>query len=150
MRSTTSLIALIAATMMLSIGTAANAQQSDLQSTVRAGLEARLKGAVEKIETACGEDAKSYCGNVTRAQGKLLLCMMAHEDKISTKCDYALYSASRNLEQKLNQIAEVADACWNDIETHCANPAEGPRQVRQCLTDKAASLSSECRTAVGK
>ncbi len=150
MRSTKSLIALVTATLMLLIGTAANAQQSDLQSTVRAGLEARLKDAAEKIETACGEDAKSYCDNVTRTQGKLLLCMMAHEDKISTKCDFALYSASRNLDQKLNQVAEVADACWSDIETHCANPPEGPRQVRQCLTDKAASLSFECRIAVGK
>jgi len=111
MRVARTLAALTAATILLSIAAAARAQttnteaqssgtttqSTDLQSRVRAGLKARLTGATEKIQAACGEDTKSFCGNVTRGEGKLLMCMMAHEDKISVKCDYALYAATRDI-----------------------------------------------------
>ena len=162
MRATRLFVPLIAATFMVSIGTGANAQTTstdapstnttpqsgDLQSTVRAGLEARLKGAAEKIQTACGEDTKSFCGNVSRGEGKLFLCMMAHEDKISIKCDYALYAATRNVGRGLDRLVDVADACWSDIESKCANSAEGPRHVAQCLKEQSASLSPGCRAAI--
>ena len=28
-----------------------------------------------------------FCGQVTPGEGRLVLCMMAHEDKVSNKCD---------------------------------------------------------------
>jgi hypothetical protein len=46
---------------------------------------------------------------------------MAHEDKISTKCDYALYSASRNLDRAIDSIEQAADACWPDIAAASLN-----------------------------
>jgi len=161
MRVARTLVALTAATILLSVAAVANAQttnteaqssgtaaqSTDLQSRVRAGLKARLTGATEKIQAACGEDTKSYCGNVTRGEGKLLMCMMAHEDKISVKCDYALYAATRDIGRGLDKVIDVADACWNDIETNCSNLPEG-RHIAQCLKEKSASLSPGCRDAI--
>jgi hypothetical protein len=74
--------------------------------------------------------------------------MIAHEDKISTKCDYALYAASRNLERTLNHVARAADACWPDIEKHCANIPEGGGRIAQCLADKKTSLAKPCQAAL--
>jgi len=51
--------------------------------------------------------------------------MMAHEDKVSNKCDYALYAATRNIERAIDRIEQTADACWPDIEKRCSETAPG-------------------------
>ncbi|HMA74661.1 MAG TPA: cysteine rich repeat-containing protein [Xanthobacteraceae bacterium] len=134
-----------AAAAIIALGTAAYAQ-----ADVARQIEARLSAAVKKIEAACAEDAKKYCSTVTPGEGRLLLCMEAHEDKISTKCDYAVYEAARNLDRALNRIEQVADACWNDIEKHCANIAGGGGRIAQCLVAQKASLAPACQAEIAK
>ena len=65
--------------------------------------------------------------------------MMAHEDKVSNKCDYALYSATRNIERAIDRIEQTADACWPDIEKQCSETAPGGGRVAQCLVAKKAT-----------
>jgi hypothetical protein len=113
-------------------------------------IEVRLSAAVKKIEDACGSDVKQYCGSVTPGEGRLLLCLQAHEDKISTKCDYALFEASRKLDQALDRIEIAADACWADIQKHCANIPEGGGRIAQCLVNKKATLTKSCQAAMTK
>ena len=62
---------------------------------------------------------------MTPGEGRLVLCMMAHEDKVSNKCDYALYAATRNIERAIDRIEQTADACWPDIEKQCSETAPG-------------------------
>src|SRR6478609_12039118 len=119
------LVAVVGAAGMLAGGSAM------AQSGTR--LEARLQAAVSKVQNACADDVMQYCSTVTPGQGRLLLCIEAHEDKISAKCDYALFEASRNLERALNRVQVAADACWNDIEKQCANVAPGNGGIIQCL-----------------
>ena len=133
------------AAAIMVFGTAAQAQTDAARQ-----IEARLSAAVKKIEAACADDAKKYCSTVTLGEGRLLLCMEAHEDKISTKCDYAVYEAARNLKGALDRIEEVADACWNDIEKHCANISEGGGRIAQCLAAQKASLAPACQAEVAK
>ena len=137
--------ALLAFVATLAFETTANAQ-----TAVARKVEARLDAAVTKLEAACGNDLRKYCSQVAPGEGRLLYCIMAHEDKISTQCDYALFEASRKLERALNRIEEAADACWNDIQKHCANVPEGGGQIAQCLVNKKASLTKGCRTAIAK
>ena len=107
-------------------------------------LKARVTAAVERLQKACGADVQKYCGSVTPGEGRLILCMQAHEDKVSSGCDLAIFEASRNLQRTLDRIELVADACWNDIEKHCANMTPGEGQIAQCLQSKKASLSRAC------
>ena len=109
-----------------------------------ASLKARVTAAVEKVQKACSADVQKYCGSVTPGEGRLILCMQAHEDKVSAGCDLAIFEASRNLQRTLDRIELVADACWNDIEKHCANMTPGEGQIAQCLQGKKASLSRAC------
>jgi hypothetical protein len=47
-------------------------------------------------------------------------------------------------------IEEAADACWNDIEKHCAKIPEGGGRIAQCLLNNKASLVKACRVAIEK
>jgi hypothetical protein len=113
-------------------------------------IEARLQAAVSKIQDACAADLKQFCSTVSPGEGRLLLCMQAHEDKISSKCDYALFEASRNLDRALDRVERVADACWTDIEKQCATIAPGEGNIIACLQSKTSSISKGCRGAIGK
>lgn len=130
---------------VLAFGTGANAQ-SDMAKKV----EARLEAATKKIRDACIADVQKFCGQVTPGEGRLVMCMMAHEDKVSDKCDVAIYEASRNLERAVSRIEETADACWPDIEKNCVNTPPGGGRVAQCLMSKKASLTKDCAAALDK
>ena len=135
---------LIVATIVavLAAGAVANAQ------TVQTKLEDRLTAAVNKIQAACGEDLKKYCSTVTPGEGRLLLCLEAHEDKISTQCEYSLFSAARNLDRALDRIEQTADACWNDIEKHCASVPAGGGGIARCLINQKSSLQPVCGSKI--
>jgi len=129
----------------LAFGSSANAQTAVSQK-----VAGRLAAASEKLKAACGDDVTKYCSTVTPGEGRLIFCMMAHEDKLSSKCDYALYDASRKMERTLDLLEEAADACWNDIEKHCAKIPEGGGRIAQCLLNNKASLVKPCRVAIEK
>jgi Golgi apparatus protein 1 len=127
-----------------------SASSAGAQDELRSKIEARLVSAAKKLEAACHDTLAKYCGTVTPGEGRLLLCLAAHEDKIDSKCDYALYDASRNLEGALDRMEQAADACWHDIETHCADMPAGEGHIAQCLMHKRASLSPPCQHELEK
>jgi hypothetical protein len=104
----------------------------------------RLRAAIERVQGACKDELKTYCSTVTPGDGRLLLCMQAHEDKLGNACDLALFDASRNLEQALHRVERLAAACWSDIRAHCA----GGGSIGQCIAAKRGSLSPPCRAEV--
>jgi PRC-barrel domain len=114
------------------------------QGMAQTGLRERVQGAIETVESACGADINRFCGNVTRGEGRLLLCMQAFEDQLSRRCQFALYRASRHLERSLDRVERIADACWTEIEANCANAD----RIGQCLAEKTQALSPSCRTVL--
>jgi sporulation protein YlmC with PRC-barrel domain len=101
----------------------------------------RVQGAVEAVESSCAADITRFCGSATRGEGRLLLCMQAFDDQLSRRCQFVLYRASRHLERSLDRVERLADACWTEIETNCANAD----RIGQCLVEKTQSLSPSCR-----
>src|SRR5262245_10925998 len=114
--------------------------------SAQANVRDRVATAIESIQGACATDIDKFCGNLTRGEGRVLLCMQAHDDQLSFRCQFALYRASRNLGRALNRVERIADACWRDIEAHCAN-AESTG-LAQCVMEKGRSLSRACQKAV--
>ena len=110
----------------------------------QANLKDRVQGAVDAVESSCAADIGRFCGNLTRGEGRLLLCMQAFDDQLSRRCQFALYRASRNLERALDRVERIADACWTEIEGNCANAD----RIGQCLVEKTQSLSASCRSVV--
>jgi Golgi apparatus protein 1 len=110
----------------------------------QANLRDRVAAAIETIERSCGEDINAFCGKVTRGEGRLLLCMQAHEDQVSRRCQFALYRVSRRLENALHRVERTADACWSDIEAQCGDAD----RIGQCVVQKRASFSNACQSTV--
>jgi hypothetical protein len=117
-------------------------------ASAQSRLEARVQQGVEKVRAACGEDVARYCGQVTPGEGRLLLCMQAHEDKISPKCDFALFEASRNLNRALDTVERAADACYDDASRFCASVPPGGGGILKCLASNRAQLGRACKRAV--
>jgi Golgi apparatus protein 1 len=120
--------------------TIAPTERSDEQS--ESIFKNRVAEAIETIEGACARDLEDSCGTVSPGEGRLALCMLAHEDVLSVRCRFGLYRAARRLN---SDVREVTEACLKEIQGLCGETG----RTRQCLEQKRGSLSSSCRTIVG-
>ena len=110
-------------------------------TSAQSNLRDRVAGAIEAVQGACASDISNFCGSVTRGEGRVLLCMQAHEDQLSRRCQFAVYRASRGLDRAINRVERIADACMNDIEAQCGDA----ERIGQCLVQKSGSLSQPCQ-----
>jgi hypothetical protein len=75
-------------------------------------LGQRITGAIDTVRDACASDVSQFCGTVTPGEGHLALCMRAHEDQLSRRCEFALYRVARNVGSAVDRIA---GACLSDM-----------------------------------
>lgn len=123
-------------------------QQQDLQQIwqmQQAQLRARISGAMEQLKTACADEMRNFCSTVTPGEGRLLLCMQAHEDKISRQCELSLLETSRNIGNAVSNVQNFAQACWNDIQVYCSGAGGS---IAQCVVDNRSSLSPQCQAMI--
>jgi len=106
------------------------------------------QGIVETVEKGCAAEIESFCSQVSPGEGRMLACFYAHEDKLSGQCQYALYSASAQLDQAVSALNYVATQCEDDLIKHCANVQIGEGRVLECLRANADSVSPACTQAV--
>ena len=71
-----------------------SARLGSAQTSIGKTLLDRLNARVEKVESACATDIKTYCSTVTPGEGRMIYCMQAHEDKISPNCAFELEDAA--------------------------------------------------------
>ena len=123
-------------------------QQPDLQQIWQMHqqqLRARISGAMQQLRQACQDELRNFCSTVTPGEGRLLLCMQAHDDKISRQCELAMLETTRNVGKAVHRMENFAQACWQDIQAHCSGAGGS---VAQCMLDNRASLSAPCQAMV--
>jgi hypothetical protein len=120
--------------------------QSDLVKAV----QDKLTAGIAKLQSACSEDIKKYCSNVTPGEGRVLHCMQAYEDKISPQCGYAEQEAALNLQMAIDRLKEAVIACSDDIAKLCNKTQPGQGRVAQCLIANKAAASGQCAGAIQK
>lgn len=113
-----------------------------------AGVAGAQEDIADKAMKACQPEIENYCDQVTPGDGRLLACFMAHEDKLSGQCSWALYEAMDELEEFMNAIAYLADSCWDDLVKHCSEVQMGEGRVAKCLLDHAGEVSPTCKQAM--
>jgi sporulation protein YlmC with PRC-barrel domain len=101
----------------------------------------RMADAIQTVEGACASDISFFCAKVTPGEGRLALCMRAHEDQLGRACQVALYRAARNVARTAERIV---DACWSEVRTLCGETG----RIAQCVAQKKGSLSSSCEAIV--
>lgn len=102
----------------------------------------------EQVAKGCDQEIKTYCKDVTQGEGRILACLYAHEDKLSGRCEYALYDAAVQLERAVNALAYAANECRDDLKTFCSNIEPGAGRLLQCIENNSAKVSSRCKQAL--
>ena len=104
---------------------------------------------VNTIKTGCEAELKSYCSQVTPGQGRVLACLYSHEEKLSGRCEYALYDASAQLKKFIATIRYAASECKNDLKKYCSSVPAGEGRLVTCLTDQQEDkISQRCDQAL--
>ena len=106
------------------------------------------KGIVETFKEGCKADLETYCKDVKPGDGRLLACLYANSDKISARCEYALYDAASQLERALTALTYVANECRDDLKANCANINPGEGRLLTCLEKNDAKVSGRCKQAL--
>ena len=115
---------------------------------VFSGVAAAEKGIVETFNEGCKTELATYCKDVQPGDGRLLACLYANSDKISARCEYAVYDAASQLERALTALTYVANECRDDLKANCANIKPGEGRLLTCLDKNAAKVSGRCKQAL--
>ena len=105
-------------------------------------------GLIESVITGCETELTTYCKDVTPGQKRLLACLYAHNDKLSSQCDFALFDAAIQLERAVAALAYVVNECDNDLMQFCGEEQVGEGRLLACLDKNEAEVSSRCKEAL--
>jgi len=107
-----------------------------------------IEGAVDTFAEGCKTELTTFCKDVTPGEGRILACLYAFEDKVSPRCEYALYDSISQLNRTLATVSYVAGECRDDLAAYCADIQPGEGRLTDCLNKNEAKLSSRCNTAL--
>ena len=108
---------------------------------------AQEKGPVEKVLEGCAKEFETYCNNVTPGEGRLVACLYAYSDKLSPRCEYALYDAASQLERALTALSYLANECRDDLKKYCSDVKPGEGRLIDCIAKKKDAISDRCKNA---
>jgi len=103
---------------------------------------------VQTVTEGCKLELEKYCKNVTPGEGRILACLYAYGDKLSPKCEYALYDAAAQLERAVAALSYVANECDEDLDRYCGAVAPGEGRLLNCLEKKSKQLTKRCKEAL--
>ncbi len=111
-------------------------------------VSAKAEKVLATVQKSCAPDVKEFCSKVTPGEGRLLLCITAHEDKISDGCFTTLLDVGDSIQLTVSSVKRAADVCANEIDTLCATVEAGEGRIAQCLIDNKSKLSAPCSAEV--
>ena len=103
---------------------------------------------IESVVKDCEKELMTFCRDVTLGEGRGLACLYAYEDKLSPKCEYALYNAAAQLERAINALAYAVNECRDDLNLYCADRKLGGGRLLRCLEKNEAYVSKRCKSAL--
>jgi Golgi apparatus protein 1 len=135
---------------MVSLLGVLSAGSASAQTSIGKTLLDRLNARVEKLESACAKDIRKYCRDVTPGGGRMVYCMQAHEDKISTKCSFELGEAAASIQTAADALKDGVIACKAEINGVCGKIKPGEGRIATCLLENKSTASAGCAEAIAK
>lgn len=126
--------------MMLCMALPACAAQDPLQK--------ELESAVDTFAQGCQMELSTYCKDVTPGEGRILACLYAFADKLSPRCEYAVYDSINQLDRTLTNLAYAVSECRDDLETYCAEIKPGEGRLLDCINHNESKVSARCKQAM--
>ncbi len=112
------------------------------------GAAVAAETLVDTVAKGCEQELKTYCKDVTPGEGRVIACLYAFSDKLTPRCEYALYDAAAQLERALTQLAYVANECRDDLTKFCANIQPGQGRLMACMEKNEKQVSGRCKQAL--
>ena len=106
------------------------------------------EGLVETVVNGCKVELEKYCAQVTPGGGRILACLFAHGDKLSTKCEFALYDSAVRLERAVAALSYAANECDDDLEKYCSSVEPGEGRLLDCIEKNEKQVSGRCKEAL--
>lgn len=105
---------------------------------------------LESVVDGCKVELDTYCMDVTPGESRILACLYSRSDKLSGKCEYALYDAAVQLERAVAALSYVVNECAEDVNKLCGSVEAGEGRLLDCLDKNAAEVSMRCKDAINK
>lgn len=103
---------------------------------------------VETVRNGCKTELETYCKDVTPGESRILACLYSRSDKLSAKCEYALYDAAVQLERAVAALTYLVNECADDLNKFCQDVPAGEGRLLDCLEKNAADVSARCKNAI--
>ena len=103
---------------------------------------------MKSVAEGCKTEIETHCKDVTPGKGRVLSCLYAYQDKLSGRCEYALYDAAAQLERAVAALTYVANECKADLAKHCAAIKLGGGRLAACLKKNKPQVSERCQQAI--
>lgn len=103
---------------------------------------------VETITRDCKGEILRYCVSVSPGQSRLLACLYAHSDKLSSSCGYALIDGSPQLARTITNLTFAANECRDELKAYCSTIRPGAGRLLNCLEENKEKISERCREAL--
>lgn len=136
------------ATVAAALAIALTASSAHSQSNIATAVQAKLAASAEKLKNSCGDEIKNFCSTVTPGEGREVLCIEAHEDKLSPKCLFEMHEAAKNLKLAADAFKDATTACRDDVAKYCQQTPAGQGRLVQCLIANKASVSKACSDGI--
>ena len=109
---------------------------------------AAVDDLLESVATGCEKELTTFCKDVTPGEGRILACLYAHADKVSSRCEYAVYDAAAQLERAVSALTFVANECDEDIDKVCGKVEGGEGRILTCLKNNEDKVTKRCNQAM--
>lgn len=126
------------------------AKKPDAKAAAPASAEqtAQAEDPLSTFKTGCKAELEKFCKDVMPGDGRQLACLYAYQDKLSTRCEYAIYDAAAQLQREVNALSYVAAECDDDLDKYCSGVEPGEGRLLACLEKNEAKVSSRCEQAI--
>lgn len=118
--------------------------------SMAAGGQAADRSLVDSVVNGCKKELETYCSDVTPGGGRVLACLYAYNNRLSGRCEYALYDAAVQLERAVAALGYVINECGDDIEKLCPSVEAGEGRIMACIDDNWSQVSARCTRAIGE
>jgi hypothetical protein len=105
-------------------------------------------GALDTFSQGCQQELTTFFKDVTPGEGRILACLYAFQDKLSPRCEYALYDSVSQLDKTLTNLAYLVGECRDDLKANCADVKPGEGRLLDCLAKQEGKVSARCNAAL--
>jgi hypothetical protein len=106
------------------------------------------QGALDTFAEGCQLELTTFCKDVPPGEGRILACLYAFQDKITPRCEYALYDSVGQLDRTLTNLSYAVGECRDDLKSTCADVKPGEGRLLDCLSKNEAKISNRCNNAL--